>query len=77
MGQRITIDSATMMNKGFEVIEACQLFSLPPAQVRVPIHPPGVGNPRTSSVGTVEGTAILLPASLFAHGERVELDVSA
>ena len=30
MGQRITIDSATMMNKGFEVIEACRLFSVPP-----------------------------------------------
>ncbi len=39
MGQRITIDSATMMNKGFEVIEACRLFSLPPTQVRVSIHP--------------------------------------
>jgi 1-deoxy-D-xylulose-5-phosphate reductoisomerase len=39
MGQRITIDSATMMNKGFEVIEACRLFSLPPSQVRVTIHP--------------------------------------
>jgi len=39
MGQRITIDSATMMNKGFEVIEACHLFSLPPAQVRVTVHP--------------------------------------
>jgi 1-deoxy-D-xylulose-5-phosphate reductoisomerase len=39
MGQRITIDSATMMNKGFEIIEACRLFSLPPALVRVTIHP--------------------------------------
>jgi 1-deoxy-D-xylulose-5-phosphate reductoisomerase len=39
MGQRITIDSATMMNKGFEVIEACRLFALPPARVRVTIHP--------------------------------------
>jgi 1-deoxy-D-xylulose-5-phosphate reductoisomerase len=39
MGQRITIDSATLMNKGFEVIEACRLFDLPPAQVRVTIHP--------------------------------------
>ena len=39
MGQRITIDSATMMNKGFEVIEACRLFSLPPDQIRVTIHP--------------------------------------
>jgi 1-deoxy-D-xylulose-5-phosphate reductoisomerase len=39
MGQRITIDSATMMNKGFEVIEACRLFDLPPDRVRVTIHP--------------------------------------
>jgi 1-deoxy-D-xylulose-5-phosphate reductoisomerase len=39
MGQRITIDSATMMNKGFEIIEACRLFDLPAAKVRVTIHP--------------------------------------
>ncbi|HLJ29835.1 MAG TPA: 1-deoxy-D-xylulose-5-phosphate reductoisomerase [Candidatus Angelobacter sp.] len=39
MGQRITIDSATLMNKGFEVIEACRLFSLPAEQVSVIVHP--------------------------------------
>jgi len=39
MGRRITIDSATMLNKGLEVIEACRLFNLPPAEVRVTIHP--------------------------------------
>jgi 1-deoxy-D-xylulose-5-phosphate reductoisomerase len=39
MGPRITIDSATLMNKGFEVIEACRLFNLPPDQVQVIIHP--------------------------------------
>ena len=39
MGRRITIDSATMMNKGFEVIEACRLFALPPERVRVTVHP--------------------------------------
>jgi 1-deoxy-D-xylulose-5-phosphate reductoisomerase len=39
MGQRITIDSATMLNKGLEVIEACRLFDLPPERVRVTIHP--------------------------------------
>jgi 1-deoxy-D-xylulose-5-phosphate reductoisomerase len=39
MGQRITIDSATMLNKGLEIIEACRLFNLPPAQVKVTIHP--------------------------------------
>ena len=39
MGRRITIDSATLMNKGFEVIEACRLFNLPPRQIRVIVHP--------------------------------------
>ncbi len=39
MGRRITIDSATLMNKGFEVIEACRLFDIPPAQVGVLVHP--------------------------------------
>ena len=39
MGRRITIDSATLMNKGFEVIEACRLFNLPPAKVEVIVHP--------------------------------------
>jgi 1-deoxy-D-xylulose-5-phosphate reductoisomerase len=39
MGQRITIDSATMMNKGFEVIEACWLFGLESNQVEVVVHP--------------------------------------
>lgn len=39
MGKRITIDSATLMNKGFEVIEACRLFDMPPSQVSVLIHP--------------------------------------
>jgi 1-deoxy-D-xylulose-5-phosphate reductoisomerase len=39
MGQRITIDSATLMNKGFEVIEACWLFDLPSKDVQVVVHP--------------------------------------
>jgi 1-deoxy-D-xylulose-5-phosphate reductoisomerase len=39
MGKRITIDSATMMNKGFEVIEASWLFGLPTSQVDVVVHP--------------------------------------
>jgi len=39
MGRRITIDSATLMNKGFEVIEACRLFNLPPSKVEVVVHP--------------------------------------
>ena len=39
MGNRITIDSATMMNKGFEVIEARWLFGMRPEQIDVIIHP--------------------------------------
>ncbi len=39
MGKRITIDSATLMNKGFEVIEACRLFHVPASQVQVIVHP--------------------------------------
>ena len=39
MGRRITIDSATLMNKGFEVIEACRLFNLPADQIGVMVHP--------------------------------------
>src|SRR5581483_7014251 len=39
MGRRITIDSATLMNKGFEVIEACRLFNLPADKVEVIVHP--------------------------------------
>jgi len=39
MGRRITIDSATLMNKGFEVIEACRLFDIPPGKVEVLVHP--------------------------------------
>jgi 1-deoxy-D-xylulose-5-phosphate reductoisomerase len=39
MGNRITIDSATLMNKGFEVIEACWLFDFAPRDVEVVVHP--------------------------------------
>lgn len=42
MGAKITIDSATLMNKGFEVIEAKWLFNLQPSQIEVVIHPQSV-----------------------------------
>lgn len=42
MGAKITIDSATMMNKGFEVIEAKWLFGLHPEQIEVVVHPQSV-----------------------------------
>lgn len=42
MGSRITVDSATLMNKGFEVIEACRLFGFAPEEVEVVVHPQSV-----------------------------------
>lgn len=42
MGDKITIDSATLMNKGFEVIEAKWLFGLTPEQIEVVVHPQSV-----------------------------------
>ena len=42
MGQKISIDSATMMNKGLEIIEACHLFGVTPNQIQVVIHPQSI-----------------------------------
>ena len=42
MGRKITVDSATLMNKGLEVIEAHWLFDLPAAQIDVVIHPQSI-----------------------------------
>ncbi|RJQ45987.1 MAG: 1-deoxy-D-xylulose-5-phosphate reductoisomerase [Nitrospiraceae bacterium] len=42
MGRKISIDSATLMNKGLEVIEACWLFDLPPEKVEVILHPQSI-----------------------------------
>ncbi len=42
MGRKISVDSATLMNKGLELIEACFLFGLPPAQVDIVVHPQSI-----------------------------------
>lgn len=42
MGPKISVDSATLMNKGLEVIEAHWLFGLPPSKIKVLIHPQGI-----------------------------------
>jgi 1-deoxy-D-xylulose-5-phosphate reductoisomerase len=55
MGNKITIDSATMFNKALEIIEACWLFDLPPEQVEVVIHPESVVH---SMVEFVDGSVI-------------------
>lgn len=42
MGRKISVDSASMMNKGLELIEACWLFDVPPARIEVVVHPQSV-----------------------------------
>jgi len=55
MGKKITIDSATMMNKALEVIEARWLFSLPPERISVVIHPQSIIH---SLVELVDGSVL-------------------
>ncbi len=42
MGRKISVDSATMMNKGLEIIEACWLFDIPAEQIQVVVHPQSI-----------------------------------
>ena len=81
MGRRITIDSATLMNKGFEVIEACRLFGLPPRQVDVVVHPQSTIHSMVefrdgSILAQLSVTDMRLPI-LYAltYPERVESDL--
>ncbi len=55
MGRKISVDSATMMNKGLEMIEACILFAMTPEQIQVVIHPQSVIH---SMVDYVDGTVL-------------------
>lgn len=55
MGQKISVDSATLMNKGLELIEACWLFDLQPSDIEVVVHPQSVIH---SMVRYVDGSVI-------------------
>ena len=55
MGKKISIDSATLMNKGFELIEAAWLFNLKPEQIEIVVHPQSVLH---SAVEFVDGTVL-------------------
>lgn len=55
MGKKITIDSATLMNKGFEVIEACRLFNVKPDEVSVLVHRQSIVH---SMVEYIDGSVI-------------------
>ena len=80
MGNKITIDSATLMNKGLEVIEARWLFGFPPRQVGVVVHPQSIVH---SMVEYIDGSVIAqlgiadmtIPISyILGYPERLPLD---
>jgi 1-deoxy-D-xylulose-5-phosphate reductoisomerase len=83
MGRKISVDSATMMNKGLEVIEARWLFDLPPERIEVVIHPQSIVH---SLVEYVDGSVISqlsnpdmrVPiANALAYPERIESGVQS
>lgn len=57
MGEKITIDSATMINKGLEIIEAYHLFDLPPERIKVVVHPQSI----------IHGMVELVDGAFIAH----------
>jgi 1-deoxy-D-xylulose-5-phosphate reductoisomerase len=80
MGPKITIDSATLMNKGLEVVEARWLFDMPPGEIDVVVHPQSIVH---SLVEFVDGSVLAqlgLPdmrgpiAVAMAHPRRLPLD---
>ncbi len=80
MGSKITIDSATMMNKGFEVIEARWLFDVAPGQIQVLVHPQSI----VHSMVEFEDTSVLAQMGLpdmrvpigyaFSYPDRLAYD---
>ena len=82
MGPKITVDSATLMNKGFEVIEARWLFDLPPEQIEIVVHPQSIVH---SLVEFIDGSVLAqlgIPdmrvpiAVALAHPERLPLKLA-
>ncbi|HET8732161.1 MAG TPA: 1-deoxy-D-xylulose-5-phosphate reductoisomerase, partial [Anaeromyxobacteraceae bacterium] len=81
MGGKITIDSATLMNKGLEVIEARWLFDVPPGRIDILVHPESIVH---SMVEYVDGQVVAQlgvsdmrgPISYaLAHPDRIALDL--
>ncbi len=70
MGSKITIDSATLMNKGLEVIEACWLFGVDESRIKVLIHPQSIIH---SMVEYVDGSVI---AQLGSPDMRIPIQYS-
>jgi 1-deoxy-D-xylulose-5-phosphate reductoisomerase len=83
MGNKITVDSATLMNKGLEVIEACHLFDVSPEKVEVVIHPQSIVH---SMVSFIDGSVIAqlgMPdmkgaiAYALSYPERLDIGLAA
>lgn len=81
MGRKISVDSSTLMNKGFEVIEACWLFGVDPSQITIVIHPQSVIH---SMVAFADGSVMAqmsnpdmrLPIQYaLTYPDRVPLDI--
>lgn len=79
MGHKITIDSATLMNKGLEVIEAVHLFGVAPDEIEVLVHPQSIVH---SMVGFKDGSVIaqmgvpdMKAAIAYALSQPVRLDL--
>lgn len=81
MGRKITVDSATLMNKGFEIIEACWLFGVDPSKITVVIHPQSIIHSMVSfSDGAVMAQMSMpdmrLPIQYaLTYPERMPLDI--
>jgi 1-deoxy-D-xylulose-5-phosphate reductoisomerase len=81
MGDKISIDSATLMNKGLEVIEARWLFDVPPGRIDVVVHPQSIVHSLVEYCDTSVLAQLGLPdmrvpiAVALAYPDRVELDV--
>lgn len=65
MGKKITIDSATLMNKGFEIIEAHHLFSIPYEKISVLIHPQSI----------IHGMVEFLDGSIVMHASAPDMHI--
>jgi len=65
MGKKISVDSATLMNKGFEVIEAHHLFGIPYEKIEVLIHPQSI----------VHGMVVFKDGSIVAHASMPDMKI--
>jgi len=83
MGRKISVDSATMMNKGLEYIEACILFGLQPEQIDVVIHPQSIVHSMVeyidgSILAQLGSTDMRIPiAQALAYPERISSGVQS